>query len=150
MVESGSFENCYARKGIEGSNPSTSAWYMFNFKKKKKQVVTLKELAKQVKLLEESLKKTTDELTVLKEAQVQSISKIGVMRFNPFSEIGGDQSFSVALLDSENSGVVFTSHYGKDMQRIYAKEVKKGKSTHPLSDEEEKVILQAQGMDKKK
>ncbi|MDA1337373.1 MAG: DUF4446 family protein [bacterium] len=123
---------------------------MFNFKKKKSPIVTVKELAKQVKLLEERLEKTTNDLTALTKQQEQSVSKVGVVRFNPFEGIGGDQSFSVALLNSENSGVVFTSHYGKDMQRVYAKEVKKGKSTYPLSAEEEKIILQAQDVSKKK
>ena len=117
--------------------------YMFNFKKNKNQTATLKELAKQVRLLEERLKETTDDLASLKQVQEKSISKVGLLRFNPFGEIGGDQSFSVALLDNENSGVVITSHYGKDMQRVYAKTITKGKSEHALSKEEEKVILQA-------
>lgn len=116
---------------------------MFNFGKKKNQTATVKELAKQVRLLEERLKETTSDLASLKQVQERAISKVGLLRFNPFGEIGGDQSFSVALLDNEDSGIVITSHYGKDMQRVYAKAITKGKSEYALSKEEEKVILQA-------
>jgi len=66
---------------------------MFNFKKNKNQTATLKELAKQVRLLEERLKETTDDLASLKQVQEKAISKVGLLRFNPFGEIGGDQSF---------------------------------------------------------
>ena len=117
--------------------------HMLNFKKKNNQTASVKELAKQVGLLEERLKETTTDLASLRQAQGKAISKVGLLRFNPFGDIGGDQSFSVALLDSEDSGVVITSHYGKDMQRVYAKTITKGKSEYSLSKEEEKVILQA-------
>ena len=116
---------------------------MFNFGKKKNQTATVKELAKQVRLLGELLKETTNDLASLKQVQEKAISKVGLLRFNPFGEIGGNQSFSVALLNNEDSGVVITSHYGKDTQRIYAKLITKGKSEYSLSKEEEKVILQA-------
>ena len=117
--------------------------HMFNFGKKKNQTATVKELAKQVRLLGELLKETTNDLASLKQVQEKAISKVGLLRFNPFGEIGGNQSFSVALLNNEDSGVVITSHYGKDTQRIYAKLITKGKSEYSLSKEEEKVILQA-------
>ena len=56
---------------------------------------------------------------------------------------GSDQSFSVALLNSEDSGIVITSHYGKDMQRVYAKPIKNGKGEYSLSAEEEEAIKKA-------
>ena len=117
--------------------------HMFNFWKQKKQAVGTKELTKQLKSLEDRLEKTTKELAALQEAHKNSLTKVGVVRFNPFGEIGGDQSFSVALLDSRDSGVVITSHYGKEMQRIYAKPLKQGKSEYSLSAEEEEAIRKA-------
>ena len=117
---------------------------MFNFVKKKKQATTAKELAKEVKSLQERLENAINDLAALKEAHEKAITKVGIVRFNPFGEIGGDQSFSVALLDSKNSGVVITSHYGKDIQRIYAKPIKEGKSEYSLSTEEEDAIKKAQ------
>jgi len=117
---------------------------MFNFKAKKNQPISLKDLKEEIKSLREHLEKTMNDLIVLKEAHQKAISKVGMVRFNPFGEIGGDQSFSVALLDSKDSGVVITSHYGKEMQRTYAKLIKEGKSEHSLSLEEEEAIKQAQ------
>ena len=117
--------------------------HMFNFWKQKKQAVGTKELTKQLKSLEDRLEKTTKELAALQEAHKNSLTRVGVVRFNPFGEIGGDQSFSVALLDSRDSGVVITSHYGKEMQRIYAKPLKQGKSEYSLSAEEEEAIRKA-------
>ena len=116
---------------------------MFNFGKKKNQTPAIKELVKQIKSLEERLEKTTNNLATLREAHEKAISRVGMVRFNPFGEIGGDQSFSVALLDNEHSGVVITSHYGKEMQRVYAKLIKQGKSEYSLSLEEEEAIKKA-------
>jgi len=116
---------------------------MFNFGKKKKQATTTKELAKEVESLRERLEKTMHDLAALKEAHEKAVTKVGMVRFNPFGGIGGDQSFSVALLDSKGSGVVITSHYGKDIQRIYAKPIKERKSEYSLSVEEEEAIAKA-------
>lgn len=116
---------------------------MFNFGKQKKQATTVKELAKQCKSLEERLEKTEKELALLQTAHKKALTKVGMVRFNPFGDIGGDQSFSVALLDQEDSGIVITSHYGKEMQRVYAKPVKQGKSEYSLSAEEEEAIKKA-------
>ncbi len=77
------------------------------------------------------------------DLEKKSIQKLGVVRFNPFSDIGGDQSFSVALLDGEENGVIITGLYSRDESRIFAKPVEKGKSSYNLSDNEEKVIDQA-------
>ena len=117
---------------------------MFNFGKKKKQPTTTKELAKEVKSLGDRLEKIVKELALLQQAKEKALSKVGTVRFNPFGEIGGDQSFSVALLDNKDSGIVITSHYGKDMQRVYAKPVVEGKSEYQLSEEEEEAIKKAQ------
>ncbi|MDP4007304.1 MAG: DUF4446 family protein, partial [bacterium] len=117
--------------------------HMFNFGKNKKQGTNQKELAKRVKFLEERLERIGKELVELQKGHEKSITKIGMVRFNPFGEIGGDQSFSIALLDSEDSGIVVTSHYGKDMQRVYAKPVKLGKAEYSLSEEEEEAIKKA-------
>ncbi len=79
----------------------------------------------------------------LEKMAVFSIHKVGVVRYNPFKEVGGDQSFSIALLDSRNSGFVITSLYGRETNRIYGKPVKKGKSEYQLSEEEIMAIEEA-------
>lgn len=71
------------------------------------------------------------------------IRKLGFVRFNPFGDMGGEQSFAIAFLDSNNNGVIITSMHGKDGTRIYAKNIKKGESSQQLSQEEERALQQA-------
>src|SRR6185503_11373005 len=73
----------------------------------------------------------------------QSIQKVGVVRFNPFADTGGDQSFAVALLDAQGNGVVLSSLHGRADTRIFAKHVQAGRSKHALSDEEQDAIRKA-------
>jgi hypothetical protein len=73
----------------------------------------------------------------------RSIQKVGVIRFNPFADTGGDQSFAVALLDAEGNGVVLSSLHGRADTRIFAKTVQAGRSKHALSDEEQDAIRKA-------
>lgn len=76
---------------------------------------------------------------------VSTIKKIGIVRFNPFSNTGGDQSFAIAMLDSKNSGVVISSLYLREGTRVYAKPIESLKSSYPLSKEEEMAIKKAVG-----
>lgn len=69
------------------------------------------------------------------------IQKVGLLRFNPFNDTGGDQSFILALVDSQNSGVVISGLYSRSGTRWYAKRVIKGEGTeHELSKEEKKAL----------
>lgn len=114
------------------------------FKKQEKPVeITPKDLVKKVQALEIKLEQTTKELEDFKQEMRRAITKIGIKRFNPFKEIGGDQSFSIALLDEEHNGVVVTSYYGRELNRVYAKPIQGGKSEHELSEEEKGAIEQA-------
>ena len=72
-----------------------------------------------------------------------SFQKFGIVRFNPFKEVGGDQSFSFAMLNADNSGVVITSHYTREFNRVYAKSIIKGEASHSLSNEEKSAIDKA-------
>lgn len=74
-----------------------------------------------------------------------AIQKVGFLRFNPFEHTGGDQSFAVALLDKEGSGVIISSLYTRDGVRTYAKAVERGAAKHPLSTEEQHVLREALG-----
>jgi hypothetical protein len=69
--------------------------------------------------------------------------KISVVRYNPFGDTGGDQSFSLAVLDAHNSGYVLTSIHGRQGTRVYLKPIDFGKSKHSLSEEENQAIQQA-------
>lgn len=71
------------------------------------------------------------------------VQKVGMVRFNPFKEIGGDHSFSLALLDGEDSGVIITCLHTRERTRVYMKGIKKGKSELDLSLEEKKALEKA-------
>jgi hypothetical protein len=88
----------------------------------------------------EALNKLHHELEGLSQ---RSIQKVGVIRFNPFADTGGDQSFAIALLDADGNGVVLSSLHGRADTRIFAKQVQAGRSKHALSDEEQDAIRKA-------
>jgi hypothetical protein len=73
-----------------------------------------------------------------------TIRNVGVVRFNPFPDAGGDQSFAIALLDSEGTGVVISSLHARTDTRVFAKPVEGGRSRYPLSEEEQDAIRKAQ------
>lgn len=110
------------------------------FSKKKKEPENLKELLSRFKNLEKSFEMISEELNNLKRENKFSIQKVGLVRFNPFKEIGGDQSFSLVLLDNNNDGVVITSLYTREGNRVYGKPIKAGLSEYLLSEEEKKLL----------
>lgn len=72
------------------------------------------------------------------------IQKIGLLRFNPFKDTGGDQSFILVFVDANNTGVVMSGLYSRSGTRWYAKRVVAGKGVeHELSEEETKAIKEA-------
>lgn len=88
-----------------------------------------------------ALYRITDELSKI---AAKSITKVGMVRFNPFRDTGGDQSFSIVMLDSQNNGIVISSLHGRGETRVYSKPIKEGKSEYKLSDEEIEAIKQTQ------
>jgi len=83
------------------------------------------------------------------ELQKLNIQKLGLVRFNPYSGEGGNNSFALAILDGKNNGAVISSLYGRDSQRIYAKPIVGGQSEIPLTEEEKEAILRSQGLTEK-
>lgn len=77
----------------------------------------------------------------------RGIQKVGVVRFNPFNDIGSDQSFVIALLDSFDNGLVISSLFTREGTRIYSKPIEKSQSKYPLSDEEKEAIKRAKRND---
>lgn len=75
----------------------------------------------------------------------KDLRRVGLVRYNPFSGsgAGGDQSFALALLNESNDGVVISSLYGREMNRVYAKLITNGKSNYQLSGEEVQAIAEA-------
>jgi hypothetical protein len=71
---------------------------------------------------------------------IQCVQKVGIVRFNAFDNVGSDLSFSIALLDNNDAGVVISGIYARDSSSTYAKPVSSGKSKYSLSAEEIQAI----------
>ena len=73
----------------------------------------------------------------------KTISKIGIIRYSAFKDTGSDLSFTLALLNKNNDGVVLNGIYSREMSNIYAKPIKNAESTYTLSNEEKEAIKRA-------
>lgn len=93
--------------------------------------------------LEQKLDEVFLKIKNLEDISERTIQKTGVVRFNPFNDIGGNQSFVIALLDDRNNGFVISSLFVREGNRVYAKAVRNGKSDHLLSEEEKEAINRA-------
>jgi hypothetical protein len=113
------------------------------FKKTKKEPKNLKEVLDYLESLDRKIEGVSENLVSFEREMKWSLQKVGTVRFNPFSEVGGDQSFSIALLDGNDTGIVITSLYSREGNRVYAKPIKKGSSKYQLSEEEKKAIEKA-------
>lgn len=69
-----------------------------------------------------------------------ALSKANVLRFNAFPGEGGDQSFSLALLDQHKNGVVISNLHNRESDRIYAKPIQNSQSQYHLTKEEMEAI----------
>lgn len=83
----------------------------------------------------------------LDEDLTRCIQKVGMVRYNAFKDTGSDLSFTLALLDEHNDGVVLNGIYSREMSNIYAKPVKNGTSTYTMSDEEKQAVQKAMSSD---
>lgn len=105
-------------------------------------------LAQQIKRQmksEEEIKELFKSSKDLLKMATKSIQKVAVVRFNPFEDTGGDQSFAIALLDLTDSGIVISSLFAREGTRVYSKPIEKGKSKYSLTKEEEMAIAKAKG-----
>jgi len=85
-------------------------------------------------------------MAILEGAQRRAFQRVGLVRYNPFEETGGNQSFALALLDAAGDGWVLSSLHARSGTRVYAKAIKAGRADAALSDEETAAIQQAQGV----
>jgi hypothetical protein len=79
----------------------------------------------------------------LESGAVRAFQRVGLVRFNPFEDTGGNQSFALALLDADGNGWVLSSLHARTGTRVYAKAIRSGRSDGALSDEEAAAIKQA-------
>ncbi len=110
------------------------------FFKKKKAEKTPQEIVDQLARQEEEIISLRSEIEKIKKEEDFFLQKTGLVRYNPFSDIGGEQSFSLAIVDKKGNGFVVTSLYARDGNRVYAKPINNGSSEYTLSKEEERAI----------
>lgn len=108
---------------------------------KKIEVLLMDHLREQLKT-SQALSSANDRLKKLESAKQVSKRHTAVVRYDAFDDVGGSQSFAMALLDDEGSGVVITSHIGRQDCRVYCKAISQFKSDLSLSEEERKAIDQ--------
>ena len=100
----------------------------------------LRELAITLRNIEHDNRMRDRDVSQLYSLLVGCVQKVAVVRYNAFHNVGSDQSFSVALLDSEDNGVVFSGIFGRDSSTTYAKPINAGMSDYVLTEEEEDAI----------
>ncbi len=85
-------------------------------------------------------------MAVLEGAQRRSFQRVGLVRYNPFEETGGNQSFALALLDARGNGWILSSLHARSGTRVYAKAINAGGAETGLSEEEAEALKQAMAL----
>jgi hypothetical protein len=84
---------------------------------------------------------TMEQAVAVLQAQIPNcVQRVHLVRYDAFDDVGGEQSFSMALLDAFGNGVVLTSVYSRLDIRVYAKAIREGRASHALSEEENRVL----------
>lgn len=112
-----------------------------------KEDVNLEELlvqyTKKLNVLLQNEKEMQTSIEYMEKVVKNCVQKVGVVRYQAIQNMGADLSYTVALLDENNDGVVFNGIYGRDGCYTYAKPIIEGKSSYNLSDEEVQAIEKA-------
>jgi hypothetical protein len=101
------------------------------------------EFGRRLSSAEDGVGKLDERQKSLRAQLAQTVQKVGLVRFDAFPDVGGEQSFALALLDENSDGVALSNIFGRSESRIYAKLVTGGQSKHTLSDEEKAAIRRA-------
>ena len=88
-------------------------------------------------------KKLWAETKEIKDLLQRAVTRMAIVRFRAFEDMGGDLSYAVAMLDSNNNGVIMSSIFAREDSRSYAKPIVNGQSTYALTKEEEEALQQA-------
>ncbi len=76
----------------------------------------------------------------LEKESKECLKKIGLIRYNAYKDTGSELSFTLAILDERNCGIVLNGIYGRDTSNIYAKPIEQGESKYALSKEEQEAL----------
>ena len=107
--------------------------------------------SKSIKTLDKEIQDLYNISNQINSLAYKGLHKFAMIRFNPFKEVGGDQSFAIAILNGKNNGLTISSLYTREGTRVYSKSIINGESEkYPLTKEEIEVIQLAIENNKKK
>ncbi len=87
--------------------------------------------------------KLWEENKAIRELLGKALTRVAVVRFRAFEDMGSDLSYAVAMLDSHNNGVVMSSIFAREDSRSYVKPISEGRSQYALTEEEADALHQA-------
>ncbi|MBP3966882.1 DUF4446 family protein [Paenibacillus lignilyticus] len=98
------------------------------------------ELKQRLSTQEEGQNKLKQSVHTLNDTLKKKKGNIGIHRYNAFAERGNDLSFSIAVIDDTEDGMVLSGIHGRENTFVYAKPVQEGQSKYPLTPEEKEAI----------
>lgn len=104
-------------------------------------------LVRQLEGHEARLSQTESGLRTIHAKMPHVLRRVGIVRYNAFEGVGGDQSFSIAMVDGEGHGAVLTGLHSGDEVRVYAKPLENWRSSYSLSADEQRALGEARGAD---
>jgi hypothetical protein len=104
---------------------------------------TIVYLEDNIQKLQKAKENIEKEISIVNAKLKKSIRGIETIRFNPFPDQGGNQSFAIGMLDEEGDGLVISSLYSREHMSVFAKPVKNGKSEYELTVEEREALSKA-------
>ena len=97
----------------------------------------------EVNMVVNEQKELRREINRIDETLAKAITKLAVVRFDAFDNMANDLSYCVAMLDSNNNGIVISGIFGREDARTYVKPIVDGVSSYKLTQEEEKALREA-------
>ncbi|MBD3300654.1 MAG: DUF4446 family protein [Candidatus Moranbacteria bacterium] len=106
----------------------------------------IKEISKKSDKLDEDIEDLFDASNQINKIARKGLSRIGIVKYNPFGEKGGRKdSFALAIINSNSRGVLLSTLDTENGTKVYLKEINKGGSDSPLTDEEKEAVKLAMG-----
>jgi len=105
---------------------------------------TIVNLEQEIKKLNTAKNSLEREMTAINVKLKKTVRGLETIRFNPFPDQGGNQSFAIGMLNEEGNGVVLSSLYSRERMSVFAKPIKNNKSDYELTAEEKKVLKEAE------
>ena len=105
---------------------------------------TITLLGSDIEKLKKAKENAEKDIAIINTKLRKSIRGLETVRFNPFPDQGGNQSFAIGLLNEDGDGVVFSSLYSRERMSVFAKPIKNNKSEYELTAEEKEALKKAE------